>query len=67
MLEVQVKPNKTIAYHNVEVTMDKKYQVVVKKISTMESHVYEIESELIGDEKRMVEGVVLNHVKKNGI
>lgn len=67
MIQIAQKPHTTISYHDAEVTMDKPYKVTIVKEVTTEQNKYSVVSGLDGEEKRIVEGFILNHLNKNGI
>jgi len=67
MIKIDPKPHTTITFFDCIVQMDKGYKVSIEKRINSEGHQYVVHSGLDGDEKRIVEGYVLNHVNTNGI
>jgi hypothetical protein len=67
MIKIEPKPHKTITLHEAEVEMDQIYKLVVAKEVTTEGYAYIVHSNLVGEEKRIVEGSVMRHVQIHGI
>ena len=67
MLTIETKPHTTIPRHKGVIELDTGYKVEVERWCTNGGHAYSVNSDLQGDEKRIVEAAVLNHLNKHGI
>jgi hypothetical protein len=67
MIKIDETPCVSIKGHEVEIVLDKVYKLMVYKETTKDGYTYSVESDLLGDEKRIVEGSVLKHVNTHGI
>lgn len=67
MISIDKKPCVTVTTHRGVISLDKNYEVTVDKIVTSEGYSYHVDSGLNGDEKRIVEAAVKNHLEKHGI
>ncbi len=67
MIKINETPCVSIKGHEVEIVLDKTYKLMIYKETTKDGYTYSVESDLHGDEKRIVEGCVLKHVNTHGI